>query len=387
MSSWPVTPLRDAGDIAQGITLGRKTKRDDLVPVPYLRVANVQDGRLDMREIKTIEATASEIEKWQLRAGDLLLTEGGDLDKLGRGTCWRDELPLCIHQNHIFRVRLPSDCYDSDFVSLQIGSAYGKSYFLAHAKKTTGIATINQRVLGDFPLLSPPLAEQRRIATRLKGQLSTADRARASAQAQLDETKQFIHAVIRESVNHPGCTSAKLGEVLEEVKEGVGAAWANFPVLGATRDGIAPAKDPVGKNPARYKPVIPGTVFYNPMRIMIGSIAMMDDGDTPGITSPDYVVLRGREGKVESRWFYHWLRAPEGEHCIASLARGAVRERMLFNRLAEGEIQLPPFAVQAQTSRALAETRPMQAAIEAQLHEIEKMPARLLAQAFDQYDA
>jgi type I restriction enzyme S subunit len=125
-------------------------------------------------------------------------------------------------------------------------------------------------------------------------------------------------------------------------------------------------------------------VFYNPMRILIGSIAMVDDGDTPGITSPDYVVLRGREGRVDSRWFYYWLRSPYGERCIASLARGAVRERMLFNRLAEGEITLPPLHVQQAASQALAEIRPLKTHIEKQLREIELLPERLLAQAFQE---
>lgn len=120
------------------------------------------------------------------------------------------------------------------------------------------------------------------------------------------------------------------------------------------------------------------------MRILIGSIAMVDDDDTPGITSPDYVVLRGRDGIVDSRWFYYWLRSPLGEYCIASLARGAVRERMLFNRLAEGEITLPPYPVQVAASRALAEIRPMRQRIQAQLRDIEQLPARLLAQAFGQ---
>ncbi len=175
-----------------------------------------------------------------------------------------------------------------------------------------------------------------------------------------------------------------LRDVLIEIKHGVGSGWADFPVLGATRDGLAPAKEPVGKNPERYKPVQRGTVFYNPMRILIGSIAMVDDDDTPGITSPDYVVLRGRDGVVDSRWFYYWLRSPAGGRCITSLARGAVRERMLFNRLAEGKIALPPFSVQIATSRTLAELRLMRKHIEAQLREIDQLPARLLAEAFGQ---
>jgi type I restriction enzyme S subunit len=233
----------------------------------------------------------------------------------------------------------------------------------------------------EIPLPSQPVQEQ--LASELKGQLAAVGEARQAATAQLRELTHLANAIIRETLAHPDTETHSLGDVLDEVKQGIGARWADFPVLGATRDGLAPAKEPVGKHPGRYKPVQVGTVFYNPMRILIGSIAMVDEGDAPGITSPDYVALRGREGVVDSRWFYYWLRSPEGERCITSLARGAVRERMLFNRLAEGEIALPPCPVQQAASRALAELRPMRQGIQARLREIERLPQRLLAKVFD----
>ncbi len=178
-------------------------------------------------------------------------------------------------------------------------------------------------------------------------------------------------------------TEIRLGEVLEEIKKGIGETWADYPVLGATRGGLAPAKEQPGKYPQRYKPVSCGTVFYNPMRILIGSIAFVDDDDEPGITSPDYVALRGKPGLVDSRWFYYWLRSPYGEHCINSLARGAVRERMLFNRLAEGSILLPSYPEQLRASKALATLKSMKSAIQKQLNDLDKIPERLLAQAFE----
>ncbi len=174
-----------------------------------------------------------------------------------------------------------------------------------------------------------------------------------------------------------------MGAVLDEVKQGIGEDWASHPVLGATRDGLAPAKEPPGKQAHKYKPAVPGTVFYNPMRILIGSIAMVDEDDTPGITSPDYVVLRGKPGVVDSRWFYYWLRSPLGANCIQSLARGAVRERMLFNRLAEGEIALPSFADQQRASAALKELKPLKRALEARLAEINLLPQKILSAAFE----
>lgn len=172
-----------------------------------------------------------------------------------------------------------------------------------------------------------------------------------------------------------------LGDALSEVKEGVGKGWAEFPVLGATREGLAPAKERPGKNPERYKPVRPGTVFYNPMRILIGSIAFLDEGDDPGITSPDYVVFKGNVGQVDSRWFYYWLRSPLGHRFIKRIARGAVRERMLFNRLANARVELPPYDVQLKYSQYLARLKVMRSAVEAQLADIEQLPHKLIAQS------
>lgn len=181
-----------------------------------------------------------------------------------------------------------------------------------------------------------------------------------------------------------------LGEALTEIKAGIGPDWRQFPVLGATRDGLAPAKERPGKNPERYKPVVPGTIFYNPMRILIGSIAYVDEGDNPGITSPDYVVFRGNPGQIDSRWFFYWLRSPLGHKYIASLARGAVRERMLFNRLAKAEVAIPDYDTQLRASRVLAAAKCqvvlMRAAILHQLDDLDQLPHRIVARSFTNHE-
>lgn len=243
--------------------------------------------------------------------------------------------------------------------------------------------TIYMPTLEQFHLCAPEIDEQRRIAARIKAQLAEVETARQAAEAQLRESGKLADAIILDSVGRNPATSHLLGDVLDEVKQGIGKAWAEYPVLGATRDGLAPAKEQPGKQAPKYKPVFPGTVFYNPMRILIGSIAFVDEDDTPGITSPDYVALQGNPSKVDSRWFYYWLRSPLGAQCITSLARGAVRERMLFNRLAEGKIELPEFSVQERSSLALKELKPLRRAIETKLTEIDLLPQKILAQAFE----
>jgi type I restriction enzyme, S subunit len=194
---WPKRRLREVGDIVSGVTLGRKVVDLKTRKVPYLRVANVKDGHLDLADVYEIEATEAEIVKWRLKSGDLLLTEGGDPDKLGRGTFWEEQIPECIHQNHIFRVRFRVGELLPQFVSVQIGSQYGKSYFLAHAKQTTGIATINQQVLGNFPLMVPPLAKQQHVAVMLSEQKRISESFRQTIQAQLDAINKLPAALLR----------------------------------------------------------------------------------------------------------------------------------------------------------------------------------------------
>ena len=242
---------------------------------------------------------------------------------------------------------------------------------------------LNQEIAATIPIPLPSLAEQKRIAGMVNEQMAAVERARAAAEAQLAHANSLPSAYLRESMKSRNNSKMRAGDCLVEVKEGVGAAWKDLPVLGATRDGIAPAKEPVGKKPERYKLVDEGTVFYNPMRILIGSIAVVDEGDTVGITSPDYVVLKTRLGILHYRWFYYWLRSHYGQEFIRSLARGAVRERMLFRRLASGVINIPDWPTQLRTARLLGGIRPLIEGIEAQLDEINAVPAALLRRAFD----
>ena len=163
--SWSVKLLDDCAHVQTGVTKGRKL--DDAIEVPYLRVANVQDGHLDLREIKTIQIRRNELERFLLKDGDVLLTEGGDFDKLGRGFIWRSEIAGCVHQNHVFAVRADRQQLLPEFLAYLAQSHYGKAYFLLVAHKTTNLASINSTKLKAFPVLLPKLDEQRDIVAIL----------------------------------------------------------------------------------------------------------------------------------------------------------------------------------------------------------------------------
>lgn len=161
---WPESRLELLADLVSGITKGRKVKDIELQEVPYMAVSNVKDGYIDWTTVKTIMATKQEIEQYRLLPDDVLMTEGGDPDKVGRGAIIKEPLENSIHQNHIFRVRLNRKYLLPIFFEEYLQHQKAKRYFLGCAKQTTGIASINMRQLRALPVLAPPLELQQKFS-------------------------------------------------------------------------------------------------------------------------------------------------------------------------------------------------------------------------------
>ena len=192
--SWNEEPLEEMANVVSGITKGRKLKAQCTTEVPYMAVSNVKDGYIDWTTVKTIEATEQEINQYRLLLEDVLMTEGGDPDKLGRGAIIKEPLENCIHQNHIFRVRLNATVILPEFFAEYLRHQKSKRYFLGCAKQTTGIASINMRQLKALPVLLPPLELQNQFADFVK----VVDKSKAAVQKALDQTQQLFDSLMQE---------------------------------------------------------------------------------------------------------------------------------------------------------------------------------------------
>jgi len=176
---WPWTTLGEIAEVKGGVTKDSKRQHDpDFVEAPYLRVANVQRGFLDLSEVTTIRVARKKVEQLRLVFGDVLFNEGGDRDKLGRGWVWEGQIEDCIHQNHVFRARLLTDDFDPYFVSMH-GNTWGQQWFEKHGKQTTNLASINLTTLKAFPVPAPPVIEQRELMSELMVLLRAHERLRS----------------------------------------------------------------------------------------------------------------------------------------------------------------------------------------------------------------
>jgi len=205
---WAVTPFDKIAIVIGGVTKGRNLSGRDVVTCPYLAVANVQRGFFKLNHLKTIQIGADELNKYLVNEGDLLITEGGDWDKVGRTAIWRGGVENCLHQNHVFKVRVPSPSLLNEWVELVFNSGVGRDYFAGASKQTTNLASINMTQLRSFAMPIPPLDEQRKILIKLNS-LSN----QASVWREQLERKQKLASLLA------GATVATFTGIATEQKE------------------------------------------------------------------------------------------------------------------------------------------------------------------------
>lgn len=191
--------LDEISDISGGITKGRNLEKHETLWLPYLRVANVQNGFLELSEMKTIELKASEKDKYLLQKGDVLYTEGGDRDKLGRGTVWNDEIQNCVHQNHIFKARLKKTRAIPEYVSYWSMSSFARNYFYNKGKQSVNLASINKTVLSALTLPLPPLEEQVSIVREIESRLTVCDNIERTVDTALLQAEALRQSILKQA--------------------------------------------------------------------------------------------------------------------------------------------------------------------------------------------
>ncbi len=326
---------------------------------PYLRVANVHDGFLKLDTIKEIAVEGNEAARYELKSGDVLLTEGGDNDKLGRGTVWNGEINGCLHQNHIFAVRANPDHLLPRYLAALIGSRYGRAYFDGSAKQTTNLASINASQVRGFPLVIPDTTEQARIVsvlTALAEHLTTVDALLAAkrrfkrglAQELLTGERRF-----KEFEGRPWKTW-HLGDLFTERSE---ANRPDLPLLAVTGNrGVIPRdelerRDTSNADKSKYLRIAPGDIGYNTMRMWQGVSAL---SALEGIVSPAYTICVPGPA-IDGPFAAQLFKLPAVIHLFHRFSQGLVKDtlNLKFPQFARVPATIPELEEQRAIARVL----------------------------------
>ena len=220
-SDWCTDVLEKRFEIVGGIQKkpGRTPNNN---PVPYITVANVYRNHLDLTDLRFFELFEGELERYQLQYADILIVEGnGSGNEIGRCAMWKDELPVCVHQNHIIRIRRKDKSVLPEYVLYFLNSSKGKCIMKDRAKTTAGLYNLSTGKIKTIPVPFAPIEEQRVIVQILDKALYKEQQAKDSAEqviAQIDTMKKSIlaHAFRGElGTNDPSDESAE--ELLKRI--------------------------------------------------------------------------------------------------------------------------------------------------------------------------
>ena len=184
---------------------------------PFLRVANVLRGRLDLQQIHEVELFGGELDKFRLHHGDLLVVEGnGSPNQIGRAALWRGEIENCVHQNHLIRVR-PTIAIDPNYLTYYWNASRTTEYLRSVASSTSGLYVLTAAKVRGVRLPLPPLKEQGRIVAAIEEQFSRVDAGAAAvdaAQWNLGRLRSSVLASILFDPSGADWATVELGEVL-----------------------------------------------------------------------------------------------------------------------------------------------------------------------------
>jgi type I restriction enzyme S subunit len=356
-AQWHKVPLRQVAHVQTGLSKSENRSGPSVLR-PYLRVANVQDGHLDLAAIKEIAVPASQVERFSLRTGDVLLTEGGDFDKLGRGSIWNGEISGCVHQNLVFAVRvIDRAVLLPEFLACEIQSSRAKNYFLSCAKQTTNLASINSSQLKELPILVPPLIEQRAIINASAAwdtAIQKAEQLIAAKERHRDALIQRLY-LRSDSRGRPSRFADLLDESMEVGHNGLHAKKITVRLYG--KGVFAKEEKRLGSEQTQYFVRRTGQLIYSKLDFLNGAFGIIPpelDGYESTLDLPAFDIAP----TVNPVWLLGYLTRPIYYTRQVGLARGQRKARRVHpsDLLASG-LKVPPRDLQDRIAEILTSSQ------------------------------
>jgi type I restriction enzyme S subunit len=388
---WEVIELAARATIQSGIAKNANATLRDPLSVPYLRVANVQDGYLDLGEVSTIDIERSDLNRYAVLPGDVLMNEGGDLDKLGRGALWRGQISPCVHQNHVFVVRCKNGLVP-EYLNAWTSSSQARRYFMLAGRQTTNLASINKTSLGELTIAVPPTEdEQNQIAKAL----TDADALIDSLEQMLTKKRQIKQGAMQDLLTGkrrlPGFSGhwhpARFGEAALIDPENLGSETRrdfvfNYVALEGVDQGRLTSFTEIRfeSAPSRARRVLrTGDVLVSTVRPNLKSHLLFETDEGKWIASTGFSVVRSKAGISSPGFLFALLFSSIIEQQIEALLTGSNYPAINGRDVANLEFASPPFEEQVAIAQVLSNMSNEINALESRLTK-----ARALKQAMAQ---
>ncbi|MEV6064322.1 restriction endonuclease subunit S [Nocardia asteroides] len=369
--TWSWRTLGEISEVVGGVTKDSKKQSDPELPlVPYLRVANVQRGHLDLNQVAEIRVPVKTLDKLRLQRGDVLLNEGGDRDKLGRGWIWENQIDNCIHQNHVFRSRILNNAMRPKLLAWFTNEC-AKSWFWDNATQSVNLASISLSTIKSLPIPVPPIHEQESIESAIDSLLSRIDVGTsflASSALRLTALRKRLIIDATEFRPTEGWTLSRL-DAVAEVRLGRQRSPKHHsgthmrPYLRAANVGWEGLK--LGDVKEMNFTDAEAKVFH----LEPGDLLLSEASGSPGeVGKPAYwngeiddccfqnTLIRVRAHTIDPKYLFHFLYGEALAGNFGAVTQGVNIHHLGASRLSAWTVPIPPAAVQTQIVDRLEES-------------------------------
>ncbi len=210
-ASWTVDRVDSVFEIQQGKQVSKKNRVGDNQR-PFLRTKNVFWNRLALNELDQMNFTEAEEARLEMRPGDLLLCEGGDI---GRTAMWRGDIERCYHQNHLHRLRAINGEIDPQFGVYWFWYSFNIAKLYFGRGNVTTIPNLSRSKLAELPMVIPPISEQKKIAHILSAVQCAIEAQERIIQTTTELKKSLMQKLFAEGLRNEPQKQTEIGPVPE----------------------------------------------------------------------------------------------------------------------------------------------------------------------------
>jgi type I restriction enzyme S subunit len=184
------------GELVTEVRYGTSEKaHDEPTGTPVLRMGNIQNGRLDLTDLKYLHLIDRDREKLSLHLGDVLVNRTNSPELVGKCAVFEEGGEYAF-ASYLIRLRFDLTKVVPQLVAAYINSPIGRAYMFTHRKQMTGQANVNSKTLRAMPICLPPLEEQQRVVAYLDDLQTQMDELTATQDATQAELDALLPSVL-----------------------------------------------------------------------------------------------------------------------------------------------------------------------------------------------
>lgn len=159
-------PVKKLGSLISKMQYGISENLSLDSGVPVLRMNNLQDGELEISNLKYFDFSKSDLEKYKLDKGDVLFNRTNSFDLVGKVSIF-DQVGVYSFASYLLRITTKTENLDPRFLNFYLNLPIGMSKIRKYRTPGVSQSNINAQNLKQVPVPTPCIDFQKEVMDKV----------------------------------------------------------------------------------------------------------------------------------------------------------------------------------------------------------------------------